>query len=166
MVLGAPLDFDGDGIESEELVPDGFNLEQEGGEEERTSFFAALQWQTDNLDVNFDFLLSERDQTIDTYGFNFQQLSPNSGTLMNEQINVRGAVDEYFAGTITIPGTNASGFGSGGSSQYNQDTSVDRETMSTGLNVSWSNDLWTVAGDISPFRGRERRTDFQWARCI
>ncbi|MEO0578347.1 MAG: TonB-dependent receptor, partial [Pseudomonadota bacterium] len=107
----------------------------------------------ENLEVNFDLLTSTRDQEIDTFGFNFIGTTEASGTLVDPQINVRTvegmAFDEYFAGTITVPATNATGFGSGGSSQYNQDTTVERDTLSTGVNIAWENELWRASGDIS-----------------
>ncbi len=147
--FGAPADVDGDGIFGEEIVPQGFTLLQEGGDEERNSFFAALQWQTDNVDVNFDLLASSRDQNLDQYGVNFIGLTSASFSLVNPVVNIRNGLDEYAEATITVPGTNASGFGSGGSSSFNQLTNVEQDVLSTGLNISYSNDDWTVAADLS-----------------
>ena len=151
--FGAPADVDGDGIEGDEFVPAGFNLENVGGDETRTSFFAALQNKGEIVDINFDLLVSEREQDTQTYGYNFQGLEGASGTLVDPQINDRivggQEVNEYFAGTITVPGTEATGFGSGGSFGYNQFTKVEQDIVSTGLNVAVYGDLWTFDGDLS-----------------
>lgn len=155
--FGAPADVDGDGNFSEEVVPAGFNLEAVGGDEQRASFFAALQWESDEFEVNFDLLASQRERDTSTYGLNFIGTTGASGTLVNPVVNLREGfttdagvtLEEYAAATITVPGTNASGFGSGGSSSYNQITTVDEDILSTGVNLRWNKGLWTFEGDLS-----------------
>ena len=168
--FGAPADVDGDGVFGEAVVPQGFNLAALGGEEERTSFFAALQWSTDSADVNFDLLTSERNQDFENYGVNFIGLVNRSWALVDPQINVRNGFttadgvpyEEYHQATITVPGTNASGFGSGGSSSYAQNTNIDQEILSTGLNLNFYSGDWTIEGDLS-YSSAENFFDSVWA---
>ena len=168
--FGGPADVDGDGVFGEAVVPAGFNLAATGGEEERTSVFAALQWQSDDLDVNFDFLASDRNQDFEEYGVNFIGLTGRSWALVDPVINVRNGFttadgvpyEEYHQATITVPGTNASGFGSGGSSSYNQNTIVDQDILSTGLNVNFYRDDWTIEADLS-YSSAEHVFDGVWA---
>ncbi|MYE81828.1 MAG: hypothetical protein F4X36_08280 [Gammaproteobacteria bacterium] len=82
-------------------------------------------------------------------GMNFIGTTNRGWSLMNAVFNNRGGIDEVASGTITVPGTNASGFGSGGSSSFNQYHDVEHDVLSTGLNVSWTRGDWTVAGDVS-----------------
>ena len=168
--FGAPADVDGDGVFGEAVVPQGFNIAAAGGEEERTSVFAALQWSTDSVDVNFDLLSSNRKQDFENYGVNFIGLVNRSWALVDPQINVRDGFttadgvpyEEYHQATITVPGTNASGFGSGGSSSYAQETIIDQDILSTGLNVNFYSGDWTVEGDLS-YSSAENVFDGVWA---
>ncbi len=168
--FGMAADVDGDSVFGEAVVPAGFNIAAAGGVEERTSVFAALQWSTDSVDINFDLLTSNRKQDFENYGVNFIGLTGRSWALADPQINVRDGFttadgvpfEEYHQATITVPGTNASGFGSGGSSSYAQETIIDQDILSTGLNVSMHGDDWTVEGDLS-HSSAENVFDGVWA---
>ncbi len=144
-----PPDVDGDGMTGDEVIPAGFTLINGGGAEERNSAFVALQWMGEEVEVNFDLLDSRRVQDKRMNGMNFIGTTNRGWSLMNAVFNNRGGMDEVVSGTITVPGTNASGFGSGGSSSFNQYHDVEHDVLSTGLNVSWSRGDWTVAGDVS-----------------
>ncbi len=147
-----PPDVDGDGVTGDEVVPAGFTLFNGGGAEERKGAFVALQWRSDEVEVNFDLLDSRRQQDNRINGMNFIGTTVGGGTLVNPMFNARGAVDEVASGTITIPGTNASGFGSGGSSSFNQLHDVEHDVLSTGLNLAFNRDQWTIVGDIGHSR--------------
>ena len=132
--FGAPADVDGDGIEGEEFVPTGFNLAAVGGDDTRTSVFGALQWKTDSVDVNFDILASSLETDFNEHGMNYIGLTGASGTLVDPvvtQREVEGTViDEYGEATITIPGTNASGFGSAVAARHTTRTRIPNPTWS------------------------------------
>ena len=144
-----PPDVDGDGVSGDEVIPAGFTLFNGGGAEERNSAFVALQWLSDEAEVNFDLLDSHRVQDKRVNGVNFIGTTNRGWALMNPVFNSRAGVDEVVSGTISVPGTNASGFGSGGSSSYNQLHEVHHDVLSTGLNVKLYRGDWTVAGDVS-----------------
>ena len=130
-----PPDVDGDGVSGEEVVPAGFNISNGGGSEERNSFFVALQWMGDNLEVNFDLLSSKREQDNFDNGMNFIGTTGNAWSVADAVWQTRGGQDEMVSGSITVPGQNASGFGSGGSSSYNQQQFIEHDVLSTGLNA-------------------------------
>ena len=144
-----PPDVDGDGVSGDEVIPAGFTLFNGGGAEERNSAFVALQWLGEEVEVNFDLLASSRVQDKRVNGVNFIGTTNRGWALTNPVFKARAGVDEVVSGTISVPGTNASGFGSGGSSSYNQMHDVQHDVLSTGLNVSYSSGDWTVAGDFS-----------------
>ncbi len=158
--FGAPPDVDGDGMSGDEVIPAGFNLANSGGSEVRNSAFVALQWQSDEFEMNFDLLASRREQDSRSNGMNFIGTTNSGGSLTNAAFNARGAFDEVASGTITVPGTNASGFGSGGSFSYNQLHDVEHDVLSTGLNLAWRRDQWTITGDIGHSRAE---SDFHLA---
>ena len=143
-----PPDVDGDGVSGDEVIPAGFTLFNGGGAEERNTAFVALQWLGDNAEVNFDLLDSRRVQDKRVNGVNFIGTTNRGWALMNPVFNSRAGVDEVVSGTISVPGTNASGFGSGGSSSYNQLHEVHHDVLSTGLNIKLFRGDWTVAGDV------------------
>ncbi len=143
-----PPDVDGDGVTGDEVIPAGFTLFNGGGNEERNSLFVGLQWLGDEVEVNVDLLDSRRQQDNRINGMNFIGTTGAGGTLVNPVFNARGPVDEVASGTITIPGTNASGFGSGGSSSFNQLHDVEHDVLSGGVNIQFNRDDWTITGDI------------------
>ncbi|MDE0178694.1 MAG: TonB-dependent receptor [Gammaproteobacteria bacterium] len=168
--FGAPADVDGDGVFGEAVVPAGFNIAAAGGVEDRGSLFGALQWKTDNVDAYADLLMSNRGQDFENYGVNFIGLTGRSWALVNPVVTVREEAttadgvpyDEYGQATITVPGTNASGFGSGGSSSYNQLTVIDQDILSTGVNLKVYSGAWTLEGDVS-YSSAEHFFDGVWA---
>lgn len=144
-----PPDVDGDGEAGDEVAPAGFTLGQTGGEEIRTGLFAALQWAKDEYEVNFDILVSNREQDFLGNFMNFVGTQNAGGTVQNATFVPSDSGDQVSSATITLPGTNATGFGSGGSSQSNQLTEREDDILSTGINVKYQGDDWTIIGDIS-----------------
>ena len=147
--FGAPPDVDGDGVSGDEVIPAGFNLANGGGTEERDSIFVGLQWMGEEVEVNFDLLDSSRQQDTRRNGMNFIGTTNRGWALTDAVFNARDGIDEVISGSISVPGTNASGFGSGGSFSYNQLHDVQHDVLSTGLNVEWNRGAWSIAGDIS-----------------
>lgn len=146
--FGAPPDVDGDGEIGDEVVPGGFTLGQQGGSEERDSLFLAAQWSGDVIDVNWDLLSSRREQDFLGYFMNFVGTTGAGGTVTNPVWVPGGGADQLASATITIPGTNATGFGSGGSSQSNQQSLRDDEVLSSGINFAFNTEDWTAALDV------------------
>ena len=145
----AAPDVDMDGEGGDEVVPAGFTMGSSGGEETRDSFFVAMQWEDDAYEVNFDLLYSEREQDFLAHFLNFIGTTGAGGSVTNATFNARDGVDEVASATITIPGTNSTGFGSGGSSQANQLSLREEEVLSTGINVKYSGEDWTATVDLS-----------------
>ena len=145
----APPDIDGDGETGDEVAPAGFNIGTSYGEEKRTSFFAALQWSVDNYEVNFDILKSDRKQDFLGHFMNFIGTQGAGGTVTNATFVPSSSGDQVASATITIPGTNGTGFGSGGSSQSNQFSMSEDDVLSTGLNITYTDEDWVISGDLS-----------------
>lgn len=146
---GEAPDVDGDGETGDEVAPAGFTIGQAGGDETRMGLFGALQWAKEEYDVNFDILVSEREQEFLGHFMNFIGTENAGGSVQNAVYVPSNSGDQVASATITIPGTNATGFGSGGSSQSNQSSLREDKILSTGLNVKFTGDYWTIVGDIS-----------------
>lgn len=160
--FGPPPDIDGDGQVGDEVIPQGFNLSQRGGDVERHSVFGAYEYDDGPLDVYVDALWSERTSDFLASGFNLLGTLNSGGTLVNPIFNTRdlgaGVIqDEVVSGTITIPGSNNVGFGSGGSSGFFQYEDTRDEIFSAGVNVSYDLDDWTLTGDLGYSSAKRKR---------
>ena len=120
------------------LIPGVFNprrtrptLELE--DRERIGFSTAWQWRpTENLDLNADFLYSKFTTRFDEFGIDIEL---DRGALSNQM--VRG--NSLVAGTLNNTRLQAS----------RETSEQEHENYVLGLNAEWTQDEWTVIGDIA-----------------
>lgn len=121
-------------------VPDGIQVQQNGGEEMRTGYLGTVVWKpSDHLQLTADAYDSKFDNGSYGYGFRSQHL--NSGTLTDP---VYGPDDAITGGTVTSDGSN----------NYSNETTFDDYTTKTnifsgGLNLKWNDGPWHVDADAS-----------------
>lgn len=145
----AGFDLDGDGQGGDEHIPFGFETRQLGGEEKRSSIFLALQWNpSDQLEGNIDLLFSSKD--IDSEAQNTMYagttwLAPGAYT------DTDFVGDDLAAATLNI-GANGNAVQATG-----QRIAIEDEVISTGANIQWNGDLWTLSGDIAYSKAESTR---------
>ncbi len=141
------------------IAPWGGSALVRGGEDERKGVMGAIQWKpTENLEIAYDGFWSAFDIAEQQRGFDFQI----SNAYANQWDLLETTPTAY---TNTDLGANAVDLLSGtvGLSSLrnlNEEYVQDDELTSHGLNVKWTQDLWTVAGDIGV---SETSRDKRWA---
>lgn len=124
-------------------LSDGFQMMQDGGEETRDGYMAAIQFEpTENLSVQSDVFYSEFES--DSFGRGFR-IQPLSGANVSNPI-FWGENNNVVGGEFALP----QGSGTSLNIQVaNDDTSQTYDILSGGLNVEWRQDAWTFSTDIS-----------------
>ncbi len=139
------------------IAPWGGSALVRGGEDSRHGVMGALQWQpNDQLEIAYDGFWSVFNIDETQRGFDFQianthedqwQLIDTLPTLYtNDDLN-EGALD-LLSGTVPLSSLR----------NLNEEFSQDDSLISHGLQVTWQQDAWTVAADLSYSKTeRERR---------
>jgi len=153
-------DLDGNGVN--ELIPFRYGAEELGGEDQRDSFVASLQFRpNDNLEFAFDAFYSKFESTGFARGVTLlgpQSISDGGTTITNAVVSndvvVGGTFTREAASPITDPtdpfstGACCGGFGITPSSDT-QTRDFDNELITLGFSTIWENGPWKVKGDIS-----------------
>jgi iron complex outermembrane recepter protein len=141
------------------IAPWGGSALVRGGEDERQGVMGAIQWQpNDNLEISYDGFWSSFDIRENQRGFDFQisnnfdnqwdLISTVPTAYTNSNLGA-GAVD-LISGTVNLSSLR----------NLNEEYVQDDELTSHGVNVKWSQDLWTVAADAGI---SETSRDKRWA---
>ncbi|MEN0036270.1 MAG: TonB-dependent receptor [Cellvibrio sp.] len=141
------------------IAPWGGSALVRGGEDERQGVMAAIQWQpNDNWEIAYDGFWSSFDVSEQQRGFDFQiantfenqwDLIDTIPTAYSNTDLGAGAVD-LLSGTVGLSSLR----------NINEEYVQNDELTSHGLNVKWSQDLWTVAADAGV---SETSRDKRWA---
>jgi phosphoribosylformimino-5-aminoimidazole carboxamide ribotide isomerase len=137
-VVGAP----GQSI----YVPDGTQLQQNGGEERRTGYLATVVWRpTDHLQITGDGFFSKFNNQSYGYGFRSQDYDYGNTLITNPIVGANGAL---LGGTVSSNPNGAQG------NQFSNETTADNYTKITnifsgGLNLKWNDGPWHVDADAS-----------------
>lgn len=130
-----------------------------GGEDERQGVMGALQWRpTENLEISYDGFWSSFDISEQQRGFDF-----GVSNAYDDQWDVLDSVptgytnDNLGEGTLDlISGTvNLNSL-----RNLNEEYVQNDELISNGINVKWTQDLWTIAADAAI---SETERDKRWA---
>ena len=127
-------------------LPQGYQLQQNGGEERRRGYLGTVVWKpTDELQLTADTFFSKFNNTSFGYGLRSQQYYGNNVQVTNPVLSSLGTV---IGGTVS-----SNGPGQGGN-QFSNETTADNYTTNTsvfsgGLNLKWNHGNWHVDSDIS-----------------
>jgi phosphoribosylformimino-5-aminoimidazole carboxamide ribotide isomerase len=136
-------------------LPQGFQLQQNGGEERRRGYLSTVVWRpTDELQLTADTFFSKFNNTSFGYGFRSQQYYGNSAQVSNPVLSSLGTV---IGGTVTnnpFGGGTDPRTGNAYNYQFSNETTADNYTTNTsvfsgGLNLKWNHGNWHVESDIS-----------------
>ncbi len=126
-------------------LPEGYQLQQNGGEERRRGYLATVVWKpTDELQLTADTFFSKFFNSSFGYGLRSQNFYGNNAQITNPVLSSLGTV---IGGTATGDGT----------TQFSNETTADNYTkhqsvFSGGLNMKWHHGNWHVESDISMSR--------------
>lgn len=119
-----------------------------GGEDKRDGTMFAFQWKpNDNFELIYDAFYSRFQINESQRGFDFQisnayanqwQLGTTAATKYTNSNLGAGAVD-LLSGTVPLSSLR----------NLNEEFSQDDTLFSNGLNLKWTQDLWTISGDLS-----------------
>ncbi len=152
-------DLNGNGIN--EVIPFRYGAEELGGEDQRDSFIASVQFRpNENLELAFDSFYSNFESTGFARGITL--LGPQSidgGTtitnaVVSNDVIIGGTFTRDAASPITDPsapfstGACCGGFGITPSSDT-QTRDFDNELYTLGFSGEWNSGPWTVKGDVS-----------------
>ncbi|WP_445145717.1 TonB-dependent receptor [Dyella sp. Tek66A03] len=145
-------------------LPQGIQLQQNGGTERRTGYLTTIVWKpTDELQVTGDGFFSKFNNSSFGYGFRSQNFYGNNAQITNPTFSSLGTL---IGGTVTSnpttgidprtinPGNpNGSPYGN----QFSNETTADNYSATTyvfsgGLNAKWDHDRWHVEADASMSR--------------
>lgn len=127
-------------------LPEGVQLQQNGGEERRRGYLATVVWKpTDELQLTADTFFSKFDNSSFGYGFRSQNFYGNNAQITDPVIGSLGTV---VGGTVS---SNPAGVGG---NQFSNETTADNYTTDTsvfsgGLNLKWNHGNWHVESDAS-----------------
>ena len=127
-------------------VPDGIQLQQNGGEEKRTGYLATVVWKpVDELQITGDSFFSKFNNSSFGYGFRSQDFDYGNTVITNPIIASNGAL---VGGTVSSNAAGAQG------NQFSNETTLDNYTKITnvfsgGLNAKWNDGPWHVEMDAS-----------------
>lgn len=126
-------------------VPQGIQMQQNGGEERRTGYLSTIVWKpTDELQVTADAYFSKFNNTSFGYGLRSQDFYSGNAVITNPILAPNGAL---IGGTASsVPGM--------ANAQYSNETTADNDSQVTnvfsgGLNAKWNHGPWHVEGDLS-----------------
>lgn len=115
-----------------------------GGEDERQGFMGAIQWKpNDNLEIAYDGFWSSFDISEQQRGFDFGIKEWGAGLVSDTLAptaydNLQtGAEYDLLSGTVELSSLR----------NLNEEYVQNDELTSHGLNVKWTQDLWTIAAD-------------------
>ena len=122
-------------------LSDGFQMMQNGGEETRDGYMAAIQFEpVDSLSIQSDIFYSEFESESFNRGFRIQPLSGADSTnevlWNNHVIGGEFAIPENAPTALNIQ-------------VANDNASENYDLLSGGLNVEWRQDALTVSADLS-----------------
>lgn len=123
-------------------LPEGYQLQQNGGEERRRGYLGTVVWKpTDELQFTADTFFSKFFNSSFGYGLRSQNFYGNNAQITNPVLSSLGTV---IGGTATGDGT----------TQFSNETTADNYTkhqsvFSGGLNMKWHHGNWHVESDIS-----------------
>ncbi|MBE1160320.1 TonB-dependent receptor [Dyella acidiphila] len=127
-------------------LPEGVQVQQNGGEERRRGYLATVVWKpVDELQLTADTFFSKFDNTSFGYGMRSQNYYGNNAQITNPVIGSLG----------TVTGGTASSNPAGvGGNQFSNETTLDNYTTDTsvfsgGLNLKWNHGNWHVESDVS-----------------
>jgi phosphoribosylformimino-5-aminoimidazole carboxamide ribotide isomerase len=126
-------------------LPEGYQLQQNGGEERRRGYLGTVVWKpTDELQLTADTFFSKFYNSSFGYGLRSQNFYGNNAQITNPVLSSLGTV---IGGTATGDGT----------TQFSNETTADNYTkhqsvFSGGLNMKWHHGNWHVESDISMSR--------------
>jgi len=121
---------------------------------ERQTYITGAQWKKGNWDINFDWTYGTEDETRDDkrYWTNPERISrSHPGDLTSVWIDYDDAIPDQ---TVPTQGTQTAFTWEGHSRRDNQVAPLYRLLPRTsdvnvgGINAKWTNDIWTIAGDI------------------
>ena len=127
-------------------LPQGIQLQQNGGEERRTGEIATIVWKpTDELKITGDGFYSKFNNESFGYGLRSQDFYGNNAQITNPTFSSLGTL---IGGTVS---SNPVGVGG---NQFSNETTADNYTTNTnvfsgGLNMKWDHDRWHVDADAS-----------------
>jgi len=135
-------------------VPQGIQLQQNGGEERRTGYLSTVVWKpTEHLQITGDAFFSKFNNQSYGYGFRSQNFYSNGG-IYNTQITnpVIGSNGALLGGTVS-----SNPYGSAtpwNGYQFSNETTADNyskitNVFSGGLNLKWDNGPWHIDADLS-----------------
>jgi iron complex outermembrane recepter protein len=130
-------------------LPQGFQLQQNGGEERRRGYLGTVVWRpTHELQLTADTFFSKFNNSSHGYGFRSQNYYGNNAQITNPVLSSLGTV---IGGTVS---TNPAGVGG---TQFSNETTADDYTKNTsvfsgGLNMKWHHGNWHVESDVSMSR--------------
>jgi len=133
------------GSSQKAYLPEGFQLQQNGGEERRRGYLGTVVWKpTDELQFTADTFFSKFFNSSFGYGLRSQNFYGNNAQITNPVLSSLGTV---IGGTATGDGT----------TQFSNETTADNYTkhqsvFSGGLNMKWHHGNWHVESDISMSR--------------
>jgi iron complex outermembrane recepter protein len=148
-----------DDLGTQVLAPWGGSALVRGGEDERKGVMTAIQWKpNENLEVSYDGFWSAFDIAENQRGFDFGisnnytdqwDLIETAPTAYDNSSLPADAVD-LLSGTVNLSSLR----------NLNEEYIQDDELTSHGLNVKWTQDIWTIAldGGVS-----ETSRDKRWA---
>ncbi|GLQ86536.1 TonB-dependent receptor [Dyella flagellata] len=127
-------------------LPEGYQLQQNGGEERRRGYLGTVVWRpTKELQLTADTFFSKFNNSSFGYGLRSQNFYGNNAQITNPVLSSLGTV---IGGTVA---TNPAGVGG---NQFSNETTADNYTTNTdvfsgGLNLKWNHDNWHIDSDIS-----------------
>jgi TonB-dependent receptor len=127
-------------------LPQGIQLQQNGGEERRTGYMTTVVWKpTDELQLTADGFYSKFNNESFGYGLRSQNFYGNNATITNPVFSSLGTM---IGGTVS---SNPPGVGG---NQFSNETTADNYSTNTsvfsgGLNAKWDHDRWHVEADAS-----------------
>lgn len=135
-------------------LPEGIQLQQNGGEERRTGEIATIVWKpTDELQITGDGFYSKFKNESFGYGFRSQNFYGNNSQITNP---VWSSLGTLIGGTVSSNPTTGVDPRTGNpyGNQFSNETTADNYTTNTsifsgGLNLKWNHGNWHLDADVS-----------------
>lgn len=138
-------------------LPEGIQLQQNGGQERRTGEIATIVWKpTDELKITGDGFYSKFKNESFGYGFRSQNFYGNNTQITNP---VWSSLGTLIGGSVS--GNPTTGIdprtGNPYGNQFSNETTADNYSTTTsifsgGLNAKWDHDNWHIDADVSMSR--------------
>lgn len=126
-------------------VPQGIQMQQNGGEERRTGYLSTIVWKpTDDLQITGNGFYSKFNNQSFGYGLRSQNFYNGQADITNPIIGANGAL---LGGTVSsVPGL--------ANPQFSNETTADNystltSVFSGGLNLKWNHGPWHIEADAS-----------------